>query len=1074
VAQRRFLQEARLASNLSHPNLVYLSDFGVLEDGRSYIVMEFLEGPTLHRAIARGPFPALRAVRIALQMARGLQAVHERGIVHRDLKPENVFLLAQDGQTDFVKIVDFGIALAQGPAPAAAPPLADPPTPVEGATPGPRHERHTLPGMVLGTPEYMAPEQAEGQEVDGRADQYALGCILYEMLTGVVPFDDPNPLAILFKQLHVQPVAPSQRLPERAIPAGLEALLLRMLEKRREERFASMREVEQALRREEEALEPAPHPLADGGETRSLPTVVPGPRPRPWLPWLVAPIIAAAALGGAYLLHQRLSPRPRPPGPPDRGQLLALRQEALAVIRQGLLDPDPALRALAVAALGPTRDLTLRRLIEPALADNDPQVQARAAEAMGQLGDTGAAAALRGLAERTLAGNPAVAVAAAAALDQLGDAEARGLLRRLLSSRSEPARLRAALLLGGQGDAAALDVLTEGLQRPGMTEEQQQSLLFRLAQGGSAEARDQLRRRSESGRPETRLTAAAHLMRLGDARAREQVRESARKAGPEQLPAGRVLAATGETDEALAGLFRQVLRDPRSALPARVLSIEALGLIGGPADVRLLQPLLQPAHDPRLRLRAAGAILLIASSDPAALSERSLGWARAALGDESDLMREVAVAVLGDIETRDAVALLAETLTRDRDPTVRRGAARALGRQPAAEAVRALEAGLADADAGVRREALAALARLGRGRLSRGQRALAEQAQALLRARLDIDQLVAALADAAPAVRLAAAQQLAALADRRAVPVLREALAGGGADALLAYGLLRRLGEAVAVPAEVTEGWGGWGELLARGDLRTRLRLLDAAAELPAETALPLLRRLRGDPSAAVAARAAALLARQAATPEPPPEAPAPEPPPAARPDAGAADLRAPPDAAAPADAAAAPEAEKKPAPEAGVPAPAISPVLADVRAGMAAFQQKDFAAAQRLLTRANTRCARERDEHATCAGLAFELSYYLGRMHEQAGLLPEAMTEYDRAVRLGRGPARERAYAREAMRRLLPQVGHLVVSKVVRGRCQRADLWVRPGEHQVELGDGRTQLVQVAGKQTVQVEGCW
>ena len=111
IAQRRFLEEAKMASQVHHPNTVYIADFGLLADGRSYLVMELLSGPTLARAISEGPMEPLRACNIAQQIATGLQAVHDLGIVHRDLKPENIFLVEQTGQKDFVKIVDFGIAL---------------------------------------------------------------------------------------------------------------------------------------------------------------------------------------------------------------------------------------------------------------------------------------------------------------------------------------------------------------------------------------------------------------------------------------------------------------------------------------------------------------------------------------------------------------------------------------------------------------------------------------------------------------------------------------------------------------------------------------------------------------------------------------------------------------------------------------------------------------------------------------------------------------------------------------------------------------------------------------------------
>src|SRR5205814_3060111 len=137
---------------------------------------------------------------IAAQMARGLQAAHKQGIIHRDLKPDNIFLLERDGQHDCVKIVDFGIAKVLDPATTGKP-------------------RLTQAGMVLGTPEYMAPEQATGKETDHRVDEYALGCILYEMLTGEVPFKGQTSAATLTKHVFEAVTPPRRRRPDGDIPA---------------------------------------------------------------------------------------------------------------------------------------------------------------------------------------------------------------------------------------------------------------------------------------------------------------------------------------------------------------------------------------------------------------------------------------------------------------------------------------------------------------------------------------------------------------------------------------------------------------------------------------------------------------------------------------------------------------------------------------------------------------------------------------------------------------------------------------------------------------------------------------
>ncbi len=180
--QERFVQEAKLASKVRHPNTVYISDFGFLPNGCSYLVMELLQGRPLASEIIKGPLELTRALQIALQITRGLQAVHDKGIVHRDMKPENVFLQEQDGNPDFVKIVDFGIAKATGVAQQADESsgqlsvaeleralLAE-----EKGNVNVFAKTETRAGQTIGTPPYMSPEQVQSLPVDPRTDQYAL------------------------------------------------------------------------------------------------------------------------------------------------------------------------------------------------------------------------------------------------------------------------------------------------------------------------------------------------------------------------------------------------------------------------------------------------------------------------------------------------------------------------------------------------------------------------------------------------------------------------------------------------------------------------------------------------------------------------------------------------------------------------------------------------------------------------------------------------------------------------------------------------------------------------------------
>ena len=231
---KRFIQEAKAASRIGHPHIVDVTDFGTTSDGLTYSVMEFVDTDTLKQVMLEsGPFPVKRAVRVAAQIADALQAAHAKGIVHRDLKPENIFVGDRDGLRDFVKICDFGIAKV---------------------TPAQEHNqdagaRLTVAGSVFGTPEYMAPEQAAGRtDTDRRVDVYALGGILYEMLTGTVPHKGESPVRTLAMQMldDVEPLR--KRRPELAISDGFEAMVLKTLAKKRDERYPSMAAVLKALR----------------------------------------------------------------------------------------------------------------------------------------------------------------------------------------------------------------------------------------------------------------------------------------------------------------------------------------------------------------------------------------------------------------------------------------------------------------------------------------------------------------------------------------------------------------------------------------------------------------------------------------------------------------------------------------------------------------------------------------------------------------------------------------------------------------------------------------------------------
>ncbi len=245
----RFVQEALLAPSIDHENIIDVTDRGKTSEGVPFFVMEYLKGADLGMVLAReGPMHWCdRTKDILLQICRGLGAAHDKGIVHRDMKPENVFLVDRSDNREFVKLFDFGIAKILESARDA------PEDSVVARLPEERTGK-TQAGSVMGTPQYMAPEQASAGEIDQRADIYAVGTIMYEMFCGTVPFTleaKENPLSDAMRVLEMQrsmpPTPPRILRPALGIPAEIEGIIMKALSKNRDERFATMKEMEDAI-----------------------------------------------------------------------------------------------------------------------------------------------------------------------------------------------------------------------------------------------------------------------------------------------------------------------------------------------------------------------------------------------------------------------------------------------------------------------------------------------------------------------------------------------------------------------------------------------------------------------------------------------------------------------------------------------------------------------------------------------------------------------------------------------------------------------------------------------------------
>jgi serine/threonine-protein kinase len=315
-ALARFRREVQVTTELAHPHIIDVVDFGASPTGEPYLVMEYLEGEDLEQALERhGRMPLHVAVQIVKQVASALAVAHAEGVVHRDLKPGNVFLKQVEGDGVFVKVVDFGISKV-----------------LKATT-----TKLTMARAVVGTPEFMAPEQAAGRvdQVDHRSDQWALACLAWHMLSGRLPFWQPDVNAILNQVIAGEPtpLAPEYA---RTIPREVDKVLRRALSKRREDRFPTITAFARAFEAAAAGVSVRPRAQAQAAQAPSGRT----------LRWLMLAVVALAIAGAGWMFRDAITASPWwPGGPAARGAHTAGDSSGAPLPSAGRRHP-PARRAI--------------------------------------------------------------------------------------------------------------------------------------------------------------------------------------------------------------------------------------------------------------------------------------------------------------------------------------------------------------------------------------------------------------------------------------------------------------------------------------------------------------------------------------------------------------------------------------------------------------------------------------------------------------------------------------------------------------------------------------------------------
>ncbi|MCA9672869.1 MAG: HEAT repeat domain-containing protein [Myxococcales bacterium] len=749
---KRLHREAQAVNRIGHPNIIDIFDFGQTPDNREYFVMEYLPGDSLAEILAREQrLPWSKTEQLMTQLLDALAAAHDLGIIHRDIKPENILIVPQSDGTMLVKVLDFGIAKSVGL--------------------GPEGEKLTRAGSVMGTPEYIAPEQIRGKTVDGRADIYAAGVILFECVAGRRPYDADKVINLLMMHLRDPIPEISEIPPELEVPGSVQDVIRKAMAKKPDERYADARDFAQALGlpisevRSTDGTRELPDafweaqsggtgtdPGAGGGVFTAPRATLPGatgshashggtvemresrPASKPSaLRWLLP--LALLVISGSVIAYAVIK---RKGGGADGSGTGSGSGSANLAVGTGSGSAKPT----TTAGFAPVKDMhRLLTLVRKVLRRNsdagDIAVRQTAVRGIGELRDADARALLMNILKEDP--NPAVRATAARALADLGDSSlvdtlrkarkvsaplvqvsidhalvrlgqraARGRLRVFLRDKDKDVRKSAASVLGKLGDKRVLPVLLQQI-RAETAQRDMVTLLATAARLGHGASRKSLEDGlARASKPKFQLECADALARLGDEKALAALEKMLRD---KRRPLALRLSAAG----ALAALGNYAgVEDLKRAIrmksaTMRVLAASGLGAI---ADRAALPPLAEALSDKRARVQAAAAEALarVLAQMPNQLLRRSQNWAFAALESGSLAMRHAAVGVSGEMDPQLAIELLGWAL-KDSDARVRAAAVASIGRlkRKNPRAIKILTVALADKSPEVRASAARAL-----------------------------------------------------------------------------------------------------------------------------------------------------------------------------------------------------------------------------------------------------------------------------------------------------------------------------------------------------------------------------